>query len=497
MKRKEKDILDIIKKNSELNLKEYNLLIKEYGKETIYEAFKSILKNAQNTDINNIIDRYYIAYISIDIDGAYLDYDCFMKLLDKYGENIIIKYMKQFLSTKESQKRYSFIYWWLMNREEQNYSNKLSYGIHYNQLNDFSSFSQEEEKRSFRLLNESIDNLKIAKKINNLFYFDDIFKVLMSITDTNLKSKLYRIKEFLCSDDKIIVDTYLKFFKDLNGGDNENLIFPDKVMLEKKFGISIGNSEKFSHSFISEQLDYIYNYITLRNFIFDYNTKLVVYVAQRYINSGIELEDLISEGNIGLLSAIENFDFKRGIKFSTYAVFWIKHMILRDIANNSRLIRIPTNIYDRITRFKCDIERLTKQFGYIPSKEEIAMKLNMSTSEVTEYLEYLSCSNVSLDDLEEQRKKNIHFGSTIHTDNNVAEDFEKKCLAREIMHSIDNLSNIERDVITKRFGFLDKEHYSLGEIAKHHGLSREGVRKIERRALLKLKSDTITDYYFN
>lgn len=218
------------------------------------------------------------------------------------------------------------------------------------------------------------------------------------------------------------------------------------------------------------------------------NLRLVVSVAKKYnSNTSIPFLDLVQEGNMGLMHAVEKFDFTRGFKFSTYATYWIKQYIQRAIADQGRAIRVPVHIVEANNLINRTERQLTQSFGRKATPEEVAKELEMDMEKYTSIIEH-SKSLLSMDKTindDEDTDMNEIVGDS-RTENPV-EKMRKEATREMIIKVFDSLDEREKEIIMMRYGFDDGEAKTLDDIGELVGLTRERVRQIEIKALRKLR----------
>ncbi|MBX5493082.1 MAG: RNA polymerase sigma factor RpoD [Chloroflexi bacterium] len=227
-----------------------------------------------------------------------------------------------------------------------------------------------------------------------------------------------------------------------------------------------------------------------RRQLIEANLRLVVSVARRYMNRGIPLPDLIQEGNLGLLRAVEKFDYRRGFKFSTYATWWIRQAVTRAIADHARTIRIPVHMVETINRVVRTLSRLQQEYGREPTAQELAQALDLTPEKVREVLKILP-QPISLETPVGDEQDAL-LGDFIEDEAAIdLEEAAARALLRDHVASVlASLGRREQRVLEMRYGLDDGKYHTLAEIGEELGVTRERIRQIETKALRKLRHPT-------
>lgn len=345
----------------------------------------------------------------------------------------------------------------------------------------------------------NINKLAEELKYINLSDRDVIFLInTCDILSKNVKDIFAKNIRFNSLENKELVNRLLKAYKFIvevnNSVDNDELTHITEDYLSDDIVRSYLRNLP-SRLLTFEELVALYKRIelgdeTARETVVTYNLRLVVSIAKKFVNMGVDFEDLISAGHEGLLLAVDKYDYRMGLTFSNYAIWWIRQTISRSIANESKIIRIPVHAYEYLLKIKKFMQNYYLNFGQQPSVETISKALNLKKDSIESVLPYLD-DMVSLND----QTKNDEYSDTELIDlipdyYNLEEDVLGNAENEELKEYVFNypyLTDREKLVIAYRFGFEDGQIHTLEEVGSMIGVTRERVRQIENRAIKTLR----------
>ena len=303
---------------------------------------------------------------------------------------------------------------------------------------------------------------------------DEIYNLLVEnnievIADNETNDTIKKDEDILLSDDEIT--------KDVNINDPVRMYLKEigRIPLltaeqELEYSVRAANGDEDAKQILAES-----------------NLRLVVSIAKRYVGRGLLFLDLIQEGNIGLMKAVEKFDYDKGFKFSTYATWWIRQAITRALADQARTIRVPVHMVETINKMARIQRQLTLELNREPSEEELSKKMGISVEKVREVMK-ISQDPVSLE-TPIGEEDDSHLGDFLPDESNMSpEDYAtNEILKEEIADVLLTLQEREKEVLELRFGLKDGTSHTLEEVGKRFNVTRERIRQIEAKALRKLR----------
>ncbi len=338
--------------------------------------------------------------------------------------------------------------------------------------------------------------LMLAKKKKNVLDYQEIMAYFL---DTDFEAdKMEKVFEFLevnnvdvkMSEDEVDEDDIILDAEEINI-EKIDLSVPDGIGLEDPVRMYLKEIGKVPLLSAEEEIEFAKqmeqgNEMAKKR-LAEANLRLVVSIAKRYVGRGMLFLDLIQEGNLGLIKAVEKFDYRKGYKFSTYATWWIRQAITRAIADQARTIRIPVHMVETINKLVRVSRQLLQELGREPSPEEIAEAMDIPVERVRE-IQKISQEPVSLE-TPIGEEEDSHLGDFIQDDNvPVPADAAASTLLKEqLVEVLSTLTEREQKVLRLRFGMDDGRARTLEEVGKEFNVTRERIRQIEAKALRKLR----------
>ena len=366
------------------------------------------------------------------------------------------------------------------------------------EMMDNKNTNGDEQQKFLEILNALVEQ---AKKKENVLNFEDVEKAFSKVGVELDADKTEKVFEFLenkgivamvpdsSADDDIILDVDDEPTEEEL--ENIELAVPDGVSIEDPVRMYLKEIGKVPLLTAEEEKNLAMRMengdMDAKKRLAEANLRLVVSIAKRYVGRGMLFLDLIQEGNLGLIKAVEKFDYRKGYKFSTYATWWIRQAITRAIADQARTIRIPVHMVETINKLIRVQRQLLQEKGREPYPEEIAEKMNLPVERVRE-IQKISQEPVSLE-TPIGEEEDSHLGDFIQDDNVPvpAEAAAFTLLKEQLVEVLGTLTEREQKVLRLRFGLDDGRGRTLEEVGKEFNVTREQIRQIEAKALRKLR----------
>lgn len=363
---------------------------------------------------------------------------------------------------------------------------------------DNKNTNAEEQQKFLEVMSALVE---LSKKNDNILKFEEIDKMFTTYGIDLDADKTEKVFEFLeqkgivamvpdtDTDDDIILDVDDEPTEEEL--ENIELAVPDGVSIEDPVRMYLKEIGKVALLTAEEEKDLAMRMeagdAEAKKRLAEANLRLVVSIAKRYVGRGMLFLDLIQEGNLGLIKAVEKFDYRKGYKFSTYATWWIRQAITRAIADQARTIRIPVHMVETINKLIRVQRQLLQELGREPYPEEIAEKMNLPVERVRE-IQKISQEPVSLE-TPIGEEEDSHLGDFIQDDNVPvpAEAAAFTLLKEQLVEVLNTLTEREQKVLRLRFGLDDGRARTLEEVGKEFDVTRERIRQIEAKALRKLR----------